>query len=90
MVIRKSSCIINCRSEPEEAGERRQLRVRKGTVSCSTERFIVYLITFLWFVLAEETLTETITGLEHAGVHKHALVQAVTQTQITSQGPTAL
>lgn len=64
--------------------------MRKGTVSWSTERFIVYLITFLWFVLAEETLTETITGLERAGVHKHTLVQAVTETQITSRGPTGL
>lgn len=38
-------------------------------------------------MLAEETPTETIAGLEHAGVHKDALVQAVPQTQITSQAP---
>lgn len=63
--------------------------MRKG-IFHGAQRFIVYLITLLRFVLAEETRTETITGLERAGVREHALVQAVTQTQLTSRGPAGL
>lgn len=93
MVIRKSSCTINCRSEPDErhTGCRKKAAAGEKGNCCIECREICCLFNhFLWFALAEETLAEIILGFEYAGLHKHASVQEVTQTQTALQGLTGL